>query len=77
LKGAFTKPEQEASIMETLTFVLLVVGIAALYFLPIIIASVRHTEHTVTIEWIDFLFGWTVLGWFAAVIWASVEKRTA
>jgi hypothetical protein len=38
---------------------------------------VRHTEHTVAIEWIDFLFGWTVLGWFATVIWASVEKRTA
>ena len=28
--------------METLMFALLVVGIAALYFLPIIIASVRH-----------------------------------
>jgi T4 superinfection immunity protein len=60
--------------VETLAFVLLLFGMTIFYFLPVIIAAVRHTEHTLAIEWIDFLFGWTIFGWIAAMIWAAVDK---
>ena len=52
------------------------VVIAALFFylLPSMIASIRHLEHGGAIIAINLLFGWTVLGWIAALIWAVVEK---
>jgi hypothetical protein len=28
------------------------------------------------IFWVNLLFGWTVLGWIAALIWAVMEKPT-
>ena len=52
------------------------VVIAALFFylLPSMIASIRNVEHGGAIIAINLLFGWTVLGWIAALIWAVVEK---
>ena len=38
------------------------------------IANQRDTNHLGTIFIINLLFGWTVLGWIAALIWAIVEK---
>jgi T4 superinfection immunity protein len=43
------------------------------YFLPAVIASQRHTKHGGMIFLINFVFGWTILGWIAALIWAIVE----
>lgn len=45
------------------------------YFIPAIIASERGTKHGVMIFAINLLFGWTVLGWIAALIWAVTEKH--
>ena len=44
------------------------------YFLPAIISEVRHAEHSNAILAINLFLGWTVFGWFAALIWAIVEK---
>jgi hypothetical protein len=46
----------------------------ALYVLPMMIANTRRVEHDGTITFINIALGWTVLGWFAALIWAIVEK---
>jgi Superinfection immunity protein len=48
------------------------------YFLPAVIASNRNTKHGGMIVFINFVFGWTVLGWIAALIWAiDVSKKVA
>jgi hypothetical protein len=63
--------------MEIFSIVIVVLAIC-FYFLPTMIGSIRHTEHGAGIFWINLLFGWTVLGWIAALIWAvtkNVEAR--
>jgi hypothetical protein len=47
--------------------------ILTFYFMPTVIASLRHSQHTGTIFIVNLVFGWTVLGWLAALIWAIVE----
>lgn len=43
-----------------------------LYFLPCIVAHVRGKAHGgVGIVLLNLCLGWTVFGWFAALIWAS------
>ena len=59
--------------MEGFSVVILILGVC-FYFLPTIIASIRHSEHGSGIFWVNFLFGWTVLGWIAALMWAVTEK---
>ena len=48
---------------------------AAVYFVPTLIAKQRNTENLDAIFLIDLVFGWTVLGWIAALIWAIYEKQ--
>ena len=42
----------------------------ALYFLPTIIAAVRHTHNTAGILLLNLFLGWTVVGWFVALMMA-------
>ena len=43
-----------------------------LYFLPTIIAVVRHHRNLLAIVLVNIFLGWTVIGWFVALIWAIV-----
>ncbi len=42
----------------------------ALYFMPAIIAALRHTHNATAILLLNIFFGWTVIGWFVAFIMA-------
>ena len=42
----------------------------AFYFLPAIIAAVRHTHNATAILLINIFFGWTGIGWFVALLMA-------
>jgi len=42
----------------------------AFYFLPAIIAAVRHTHNATGILLLNLFLGWTVVGWFAALLMA-------
>lgn len=42
----------------------------ALYFLPAIIAAVRHTHNTAAVLLLNIFLGWTVVGWFVALLMA-------
>lgn len=42
----------------------------AFYFLPTLIASQRNHTSTGAIFLLNFLLGWTFLGWVAALIWS-------
>lgn len=50
-------------------FMMLAVSVAA-YFLPTIIACCRNHTNTVSIMLINIFFGWTLIGWIAALIWS-------
>ncbi len=41
-----------------------------LYFIPAIIAAVRHTHNATGILLLNVFLGWTVIGWFAALLMA-------
>jgi len=56
-------------------FLLLVV--AALYFLPVLIAQHRGRENTFMIGLLNLLLGWTVLGWIVLFIIAFIGKSKA
>jgi hypothetical protein len=52
--------------------------LAAVYFLPAIVASSRHHRNRLAIGILNLLLGWTVLGWIVAMVWActsDVEPR--
>lgn len=50
----------------------LAVGIAfvVLYFLPGLVAARRKHRSVSAIGFVNFFFGWTVIGWFWAMIWS-------
>lgn len=41
-----------------------------LYFLPAIVAALRHTHNATGILLLNIFFGWTVIGWFIALLMA-------
>ena len=47
----------------------LVFGLA-LYFLPAIVAAVRHTHNATGVLLLNLFLGWTVIGWFVALLMA-------
>lgn len=46
------------------------VTIAAVYFLPSILADRKGRRNVLMLALLNALFGWTVVGWFAALYWA-------
>ena len=40
------------------------------YFLPAIVAAVRHTHNATGILLLNVFLGWTVVGWFVALLMA-------
>lgn len=55
--------------------VLIVIAAFFFYLLPAVIASIRKVEHDGAILAINVVFGWTVLGWIAALLWAVTDKE--
>ena len=53
--------------MHLLLFLLL------LYMLPTVVASLRRAHHVGLILLLNVFLGWTVAGWFAALIWALLS----
>jgi len=61
--------EHNASAAEVLGIVVAIVGVAAVYMLPSIIGW-RRREAGAIIR-LNFLLGWTVVGWVVAMFWAT------
>jgi len=53
--------------------VLLIIG--GIYFLPTIISAIRGHHNQVPILIVNIFFGWTLLGWIVALIWATTAVR--
>lgn len=59
------------------THVLFFVAISlALYFVPTIIAWKREHHQLLAIFVLNLVFGWTFLGWIAALIWSCTAVRS-
>lgn len=48
-----------------------------LYLAPIFIATSRHHHNALPIAVVNIVFGWTILGWFIAFIWACTSPPPA
>ena len=48
----------------------LFVGALMLYLVPAMIADAREREDAFAVTMVNILLGWTVIGWFAALVWA-------
>jgi hypothetical protein len=46
------------------------VGALLLYLAPSIIADARERKDAFAVTMVNILLGWTVVGWFAALVWA-------
>ena len=53
---------------------LLILLIVPLYFLPTIIANSRKSANSSGVFVLNFLLGWTILGWIGALIWAVTSS---
>jgi hypothetical protein len=42
-----------------------------MYFLPSIIALARSKRDLLAIFLLNFFLGWSIIGWFVALIWAA------
>lgn len=51
-----------------------VVG-AFIYFLPGIVAFKKNRRQMAAIILLNFLAGWTIVGWVVAIVWAAVEDK--
>ena len=63
--------------MNVLTFVVLLIISIAIYFLPTMLSSnVKDNKISNGIFTLNLLFGWTIIGWIWALVWAfKAEKR--
>ncbi|KAA6459598.1 superinfection immunity protein [Acidobacteria bacterium AB60] len=61
----------EAALIFVLAFI---IGLC-LYFLPAIIAKGRGHHNTLGIFVLNWLLGWSFLGWVAALVWACTDPR--
>jgi len=60
--------------LPILLIILICVVAFVIHFLPIFIAGNRHVENFWWIFLINFFFGWTVIGWVIALVWALQDR---
>jgi heme/copper-type cytochrome/quinol oxidase subunit 2 len=59
---------------------LVLLAAVVVYFLPAIVADARERDDAFALTIFNVLFGWTVVGWIAAFVWARhrvSDKRLA
>ena len=55
-----------------LELITIVVGMT-IYFLPAIVANLRKATHEISIFWLNFFLGWTVICWIVLLVWTVAE----
>lgn len=66
----------DADLIGPVDLVLFVLG-TLVYLLPTGLAMYRDCQATVWITLVNVFLGWTILGWFAAMGWATAGKVRA
>lgn len=52
-----------------------VVGVALLYFFPLLIAACRGHRNTFGVALLNVFFGWSLIGWVGALLWAVYREQ--
>jgi hypothetical protein len=52
----------------------LLLGLFVLYWLPTLVAILRQTPSALGVAVINFFLGWTVIGWFLAMMMALATR---
>jgi len=68
-------PEQSPSSDYSWGGIVLIGVIALIYFFPTMLASEHHNRRAVFA--LNLLLGWTIVGWFAALIWSQTKLPPA
>jgi Superinfection immunity protein len=63
----------EPAVIEAIVGIVGAVLLTALYSLPAIIAYRKLQPNRVSILLVNLIFGWTVIGWFVALLWATAK----
>lgn len=58
--------------MEFISFMMVMIVI---YFVPSLVAELRHHHNAMAILVANIFFGWTVIGWIICLIWAVTAVR--
>ena len=51
--------------------------LAALYFLPSVVATARRKRNAGAITLLNLFLGWTILGWIIALIWSATHDPSS
>ena len=69
---------EAAGALVGLSFLLLIFALGVVFSLiPWFVALARGCRNTIPIFVICLFFGWTVVGWVAAFIWACVDETSS
>ena len=60
---------------KVISFIFTLIIIALIYFIPTIIALVRHHNYKLYVIGINIILGWTLIGWIACLIWSFIDKK--
>ena len=60
-----------------IALMLLMLPSLAVYFVPTIVAIVRHARNVLGIVLLNIFGGWTLVGWIIALIWSIRDERQA
>ncbi len=63
--------------MSAILGLILLAIVAAIYFLPTIVASNRGHQSTAAICVLNIFLGWTFIGWLIALIWSLTGDTRA
>lgn len=58
---------------EAIGYLVGFVLLAAVYFVPTIVAKVRNHHNTMAIFLLNLFLGWILIGWVAALVWAVLK----
>jgi len=59
---------------ENTVFVILLILIVIIYMLPTVIAIARDIPQRKAVAVVNIIFGWTLIGWIGAFIWALMAE---
>ncbi len=62
--------------MDHTIFVIELIVVVILYMLPTLIAYARDIPQRKTVTVVNIVFGWTLVGWVIAFIWALMAQTS-
>ncbi|MFA5346029.1 MAG: superinfection immunity protein [Candidatus Omnitrophota bacterium] len=54
----------------TIAELILLTLVLVIYFLPALIAILRHHKNKLAIFLLNLFLGWTILGWVSSLVWS-------